>query len=48
VADYRRVAVAIAVATTLLLSGCNLVDPGADSNPSEMTRDNKPTTRKGG
>jgi hypothetical protein len=39
---------AITVATGLLLSGCNLNDPDADSTPSEMTRDNKPTTRKGG
>jgi hypothetical protein len=51
VADRPRVAAtftAVAVATALLLSGCNLIDPGADSTPSEMTRNNKPTTRKGG
>jgi hypothetical protein len=39
---------AVAVAAALLFSGCGLIDPGADSTPSEMTRDNKPTTRKGG
>jgi hypothetical protein len=51
VAERPRVAAtltAVAVAAALLFSGCGLIDPGADSTPSEMTRDNKPTTRKGG
>jgi hypothetical protein len=51
VAERPRVAAtltALAVATALLLSGCNLFDPGADSTPSETTRNHKGTTRKGG
>jgi hypothetical protein len=39
---------ALTVATGLLLSGCNLIDPGADSTPSGVTRDNKGVVRKGG
>jgi hypothetical protein len=39
---------ALTVATGLLLSGCDLADPGADSTPSGVTRDHKGVVRKGG
>jgi hypothetical protein len=51
VAERARIAAvvtAITVAAGLLLSGCGLIDPGADSTPSGVTRDHKGVVRKGG
>ena len=45
--------VVLALAASLALSACDNPPPGGDGStsshsPSDMTRDNKPTTRKGG
>ena len=45
--------VLLALGATLALSACENPHPAGDSSdsshsPSDMTRDNKPTTRKGG
>jgi len=50
----RTVAVVLlALGATLALSACENPSPGGDGStssnaPADMTRDNKPTTRKGG